>query len=106
VSLDQELRNRSGIAHTLERFAALTAAQAEPERAARLFGAAEVLREATNSPLSPADRAEYYDDVVASVRSALSEAVFLAAWTEGWSMPVEQVIAEALREPLSLRCRS
>ena len=52
----RELGDRRGIAYSLEGLAAVVAALGSPLRAARIWGAAERLREEIGSPLSP-DRA-------------------------------------------------
>jgi tetratricopeptide (TPR) repeat protein len=79
----------------LEGLAGVAAAQEQPERAARLFGAAEALREVIGEPLAPAYRAAHERDV-AAVRALLGDATFEAAWAEGRSMTLEQAIAYAL----------
>jgi non-specific serine/threonine protein kinase len=79
----------------LELVGAVAAARGRSERAARLFGAAEALRETIGHPLPPSDRA-IYDGGVAAVRAALDETVVRAAWQEGRALPLEQVIQEAL----------
>jgi len=70
------------------------------ERAARLLGATEAVREAIQIGLSAAypDRIEY-DRYVAAVRAQLDEAVFAAAWAEGRALTLEQAIEYALSEP-------
>jgi hypothetical protein len=40
-----------------------------------------------------------YERAVAAMRVALGEEGFAAAWTEGQAMPLEEAIAEALRDP-------
>jgi hypothetical protein len=82
----------------LEGLAAVAVAQAQSQRAARLFGAAEGLREAIGAPVPPADRAEH-DHSVAAVRSALGEAAFAAEWGEGQTMSLDEVVAYALNDP-------
>ena len=67
-------------------------------RAARLYGAAQALRETIGSPLPAEDRA-YYEEAVADVHTIPGEASFEAAWAEGRAMPLEQAVAYALEEP-------
>jgi tetratricopeptide (TPR) repeat protein len=84
-----------GIACGLEGLAGLAAADDQAERAARLFGAAEALREAIGaswSPISPVD----HERGVAAVRAALDEATFAAAWAQGRAMSLNQATAYAL----------
>jgi len=75
----------------------------QPERAARLFGAVEAVREASNIRLSPLRRAEY-DRIVGGILAQLDEVAFAEAWAQGRAMPLEQVIEETLKtkdEPLT-----
>jgi tetratricopeptide (TPR) repeat protein len=67
----------------------------QPERAARLLGAAQALREALHFRLEYADRIEYDRDV-ATMREQLDEATFAAAWAEGQMMTLEQAVDYAL----------
>ncbi len=75
--------------------AGVCGAHGEHDRAARLFGAAESLRENIGHHRSPQDQADY-DRRVASTRSGLGEAAFTAAWAEGRAMTMEQAIEYAL----------
>jgi hypothetical protein len=70
--------------------------QGQPLRTARLFGAAEALREKFCRPLPPVDRGDY--DCVPAARATLGEDLFAATWTEGRAMTLEQAIAYALEE--------
>src|SRR5207245_1515940 len=69
LATNRELGHKPNIAQNLEGLAALAVTQEQSERAARLFGAAEGLREAMGAPLPPADRAEH-DRSLAAVRTA------------------------------------
>ena len=73
--------------------------QAEFIWAARLWGAAEVLRQAMGTPLPPVYRA-HYEQAVASARKNLTEKAFAASWAQGRAMTPEQ--AFAAREPITL----
>ena len=90
----QELGNRSAVAHELECFGSLAIMDEQPGRAARLFGAAEALREQCQSPMTDEERVEY-DRWVADLRGRLAEAEFQAGWAEGRGMPMEQAVAFA-----------
>ena len=70
------------------------AAPLDPVRAARLLGAANALREHLGHPLAPALNPRY-ETTVNTVRSALEQAVFAAAWEAGSHLAVEQAAAEA-----------
>jgi hypothetical protein len=78
--------------YTLEAFAALIAAEGEPERAVRLYGGAEALRETIGIPLRPRYRPRYECEVEAA-RGKLDEERFRAAWAEGRAMSMEEAIA-------------
>ena len=67
----------------------------EPERAARLWGTVEVLRETTRKRTAPGSRATY-ERALAAARAQLGEEAFAAAWAAGRALTLEQAIAEAL----------
>jgi predicted ATPase/class 3 adenylate cyclase len=92
----RELGNRAGIAYSLEALAAVAAALGDSQRAARIWGAAERLREEIGSPLLERPR---YERRVAAARAALgANAVFDRAWQEGSALTLEQAIEFALKE--------
>jgi predicted ATPase/DNA-binding SARP family transcriptional activator len=91
-----ELRNKVQIIQSLE---GLAAAEGRPERAARLFGAAESLREAVGAPTRGylgIFRYKVSEHSIASARATLGEEAFAAAWAEGRAMTLEQAIPLAL----------
>jgi hypothetical protein len=90
-----ELGYRQGIAYSLESFAGLNASEGSRDRAARLWAAAERLREEVGSPLLPSEQEEY-DHAVTAARQAMSEEAFSAAWAGGRTMTPEQAIKDAL----------
>ena len=77
----------------------MLATQGEPARAAQFWGAAEAVREITGAPIPPNERAPY-DRSVAAARALLGEKVFAAAWAEGRTMPLEQVLSAQCQAPL------
>ncbi len=90
-----ELGDKRGIAECFEGLAELAAAVGQPERAVRLFGAAERLRENIRAPLPPADRREL-DRSVAAARVQLDDATFSALWAHGHGMTLEGTLEYAL----------
>ncbi len=80
------------IAVCLVGFGVLATAQGEAVWAARLLSAAEVLCKAINGALPPSVRARQ-EFTIAAARTQLGEEVFTAAWAEGRSMTLEQVLA-------------
>jgi DNA-binding CsgD family transcriptional regulator len=81
----------------LEGLAAIAGTRRAADRAARLFGAAEAIREALGAPLFSPNR-PWLDRDVTAVRAQLDPAVFAAAWAEGRAMPFDEAIAYALSE--------
>ena len=71
-----KIGHRVAIAHELECFAFIAKTQEEDERAARLFGASEVLREKINIPMTPFEHVEYEREVN-DLRANMDEARFL-----------------------------
>jgi len=82
------------IAAILEELGRIAAAEAQPHRAAGLFGAAEGLREAIGAPLPPNERVAY-DDAVADLRAVLGDRTWEQYWTAGRALPLEQAVALA-----------
>src|SRR5512143_3058229 len=78
----QRIGHRAAVAHQLECMASLAMQAEQPERAARLFGAAEALREKVRIPMTIPEREEY-ERTVASLRSGTDAAAVAAAWAEG-----------------------
>jgi predicted ATPase/DNA-binding SARP family transcriptional activator/DNA-binding CsgD family transcriptional regulator len=95
LQLLQEAENRQHIADCLEVMAGAAGAQNRPLRAARLWGAAERLREEIGVPLQPEDR-EILDPYLATARSSLGEIVWQTTLAEGLAMTQEQAIDNAL----------
>jgi len=91
LTLCRELGDKHGLAECLEGLAGMAVAQQHLERAARLLGAAETLREAIGAPLSSRERVRYDRDVSA-MRAGLGEAAFAAAWAAGKATLPEQGI--------------
>lgn len=79
----------------LEGLAAVVAAQGEPLWAARLWGAAEALREAIGTPVPPVYRLDY-ERVVAKARAELGNETFDRARAEGRTMTLEQAVAKQI----------
>lgn len=101
AQISRELGDRLGAPYFAEGLAKLSAMRSRPVRAAKLWGAAEALREQEGVSLSKFDRANSdYERDLALVRSALDEATFDAAWAEGRAMSFEQaVVGYLLGEP-------
>ncbi len=87
------------IASSLEGLAGVVVAQgtvgaslAEALWAARLWGAAEALRETIGAPIPPVYHADY-EHTVTAARTQLGEKSFATAWAEGRTMTPERALA-------------
>lgn len=95
IKVFQDYGNRPAVAHQLECFAMIEVAEEEPQRAAKLFGAAETIREITDHKPTDEEQAEEAQ-FISRLRAMLAEAEFNALWAEGKSMTIEQAIQLAL----------
>lgn len=95
----RQLGERRGVAESLEGLASLAAAGGKPERAVRLLGAAEALREAIGTPLPPSDRPDY-ERSVSTLQQRLDQRLFTTTWAEGRAMTPEAAMEYALSEHL------
>ncbi len=95
LAIKRELGDRPGVAESLEGLASF-AALADPSRAARMWGAAEKLREDLGASLPPNERLRYERHVGAA---PTDDAAFQLAWLEGRAMTLELAIEYALEEP-------
>ncbi len=90
-----EIRDYRIIALAIDGVAGLAMAKGQPERAARLFGAAAAMREADGLPIEPAYRAAQERDVAAAL-TALGNERFEAVGPRAAVMPLPVASAEAL----------
>jgi hypothetical protein len=68
----------------------------ERARAARLFGAAEALRERIGIPMTPLERQEY-DHEISDLRAGMDPKVFGAEWEQGRALTMEDAIRFAVK---------
>ena len=90
-----ELGDKRGVAECLGGLAAVMLWTSEEEKAVRLWGAANALRDSLGAPLSLEERARQ-DNQVGQARSALGEATFTAVWEEGSALRWEKAVSYAL----------
>ena len=97
LTLSADVGNEADVAHCLEGLASIAAAEGSMARAARLWGAEEVLLEKIEAAVYTyvPDRSLHRSQVAAA-RSQLDEKTFEAAWAEGRAMAREQTIEYAL----------
>jgi predicted ATPase len=93
--LSQKLDNKVYVAFCLTALAGIIQATGDPARAARLFGAAEVLLASSNAVLDPRGRLEYDNDLVAA-RLQLGTVAFAQEWQEGRMMKTDRAVMEAM----------
>jgi len=99
LPLTQRTKDKLGSAYYLLGLGGVAVEQGQPVRAARLWGAAEALREVISLPLSYFHLAHSgYEACLAAARSQLDEAAWEAAWAEGRAMSMERAIEYALSE--------
>jgi non-specific serine/threonine protein kinase len=94
----QEQGSAFHVAILLDSFASLAAAEGQAARAARLLGAAEAVRQASDVTLAPVYRRDFYDAIIAAVQAALDAGALKAAWAEGRAMAWEQAITYGLAD--------
>jgi hypothetical protein len=95
IQMFQNLGHKRGIARVLECLAANAAAQSNAVQSLHFAGAAAALRQRLVTPLTPAEQHKL-EKVLEFARRTLGNAAGMTAWMEGWAMPVEQAIQEAL----------
>jgi tetratricopeptide (TPR) repeat protein len=93
----QKIGHRGAVAHQLECMAFIAKAQEQGERAVKLLGAADALRAASGSLMTPQERIEY-DRELAGLRAGMDEKTFDLIWAEGIAMSMDQAIDLAVRE--------
>lgn len=95
LELFARMGDKRGIGYSLIGFACLAHAQEEPQRAARLFGAADALREELGTFLEEVLQIEY-EQTYSAARDMLGKENFENMWAEGQVSPLEQTIQFAL----------
>ncbi len=95
IQMFHNLGHKRGIARVLECLAANAAAQSNGAQTLRFAGAAAALRQRLGAPLTPAEQHKL-EKVLEFARRTLGNAAGLTAWMEGWALPVEQAMQEAL----------
>jgi predicted ATPase/DNA-binding CsgD family transcriptional regulator len=95
VELARDHGDRRFLAEALSGIAGVAVARGQPERAIRLLGGTAALREQLGTPVQAWKRPQH-ERVVALARASLAPEAFAAAWSEGESLPIAAVIAEAL----------
>jgi len=95
LELFARMGDKRGIGYSLFGFACLAHVQEEPQRAARLFGAVDALREELGALLETVLQIEY-EQTYSTIREMLGEEDFAKILAEGHELPLEQAIQFAL----------
>jgi predicted ATPase/DNA-binding CsgD family transcriptional regulator len=99
IRLKLPLDDRLGIALSLDVLAWTAAASGKSERAARLLGAAQAIREALGASLAPFRHlAQMYSRYELSARQSLGEVAFDLAFKQGLELGFDNAVAYALGE--------
>jgi hypothetical protein len=94
LTIGREIAYYKGIVACLEAAAGLAVVRQQPDRAARLCGAAESLRALAGHLRSPFDQADL-QATLAAARAALGPEAFAAAWDEGRALSLDQAVEYA-----------
>jgi tetratricopeptide (TPR) repeat protein len=89
--------NVIGVVYTLEGFASLHLNQGQPERASRLIGWTDFMRNKIGSHRPPIEQADI-DKWIEACLAQLGEVAFSDTYEEGKKMSVEEAVEYALRE--------
>jgi tetratricopeptide (TPR) repeat protein len=91
----QKMGHRAAVAHQLECIAFIVKAMEQLEKAVRLIGAAEVLREKIEIDMTVQEREEYEKEI-SELKTNMDENEFMSLWAEGRSMTMDEAISLAL----------
>ena len=95
LAVHKDLGDMGRVASVLEALAETASARKQFGLSARLFGAAERLRETVGAPVPPCERPEH-DRVLASVRTNVGHEEFSRLRAEGKAMKLEEAFSQAL----------
>jgi predicted ATPase len=95
LALSKMLGDQASIAWCLAGLGSAAALADKAQHAARMWGAAERLRQALGCRPAPATRITY-ERALGVARAQLGDTAFEAAWAAGQALTLEQAIAEAL----------
>jgi len=95
LRLYQSYSEQRGMAECLVGLAGVAAASGERSRAATLLGAAEAGFESVGAEISPSNRGDF-SRVVAAARAGCSPSEFKTAWSHGYALGTQGIVAEVL----------
>jgi predicted ATPase/class 3 adenylate cyclase len=91
----QRMGHRAAVAHQLECLAFIAKALEQAEKATKLLGAAEALRQKIEMDMNPFEREEYEKEV-SDLKANMDGKEFASLWAEGRSMTMDEAIELAL----------
>ena len=91
------LGHKGAVANQLENIAYVAVEHGEPDRAARLLGAADAIREASGAQMAFDEEPEHAA-YLERLRTAMAPVAFEAAWTAGRALSQSEAVALALAE--------
>jgi predicted ATPase/DNA-binding SARP family transcriptional activator/DNA-binding CsgD family transcriptional regulator/Flp pilus assembly protein TadD len=97
LTLLREVQNKLDMVECMEAIAGVAGAQGQAQRAARLWGAAQAVREDMGAPLQIDDLA-LLEPYLTTARSLLEEEAWELARTEGRAMTLERAVEYAVSE--------
>src|SRR5215469_8592617 len=96
LSIARDIESRTGIIDALECLGGLSAGTDDPDKAARLFGAAATLRRSIGYKRFALHQSGH-DAAVTALRESMGEAAFGLAWDEGAALTLDDAVNYALR---------
>lgn len=97
LRLQRDLGDRSTLPHSLNCMARAAVLENDWPRAARLFGAAEAVRDHLAAPLPPSDAPNYWE-ALHQAEAALGTTAFAALYSEGKAMTFDEAVTYAVGE--------
>jgi non-specific serine/threonine protein kinase len=97
LALQTTLADKRIAQYNLMGMALVSFTRGQARYAARLFGAADALRETISTPLPPSQQ-PLYDSLLRSLRAELDEETFQSQWEEGRKLTLQQAIKFALKD--------
>jgi predicted ATPase len=97
IGIYRSLDHRLGLAQVFEALALSSARDARPKRTLKLAGAAAALRHAASVVATAAERSRV-DPCVSQARASLGPSAGAAAWMEGWTAPLDEMVNYASRD--------
>lgn len=88
--LAKQMDSKRAAASILQQLAYLANAQSQHDRAARLLGKVDALREEMGSPVPPCDHAEH-ENAIKQASAALGQELFASPWAEGRSASFDEL---------------